>query len=62
MPGHEQERDAFADRVFVSALGYFDVLTIHLGQRLGLYRARGGGGGGGAPPPPPPPRARGPPR
>jgi 2-polyprenyl-3-methyl-5-hydroxy-6-metoxy-1,4-benzoquinol methylase len=39
MPGHEQERDAFADRVFVSALGYFDVLTIHLGQRLGLYRA-----------------------
>ncbi|HYY08688.1 MAG TPA: SAM-dependent methyltransferase, partial [Actinomycetota bacterium] len=39
MPGHEEERDAFADRIFSSALGYFDVLTIHLGQRLGLYRA-----------------------
>ena len=39
MPGHEEERDAFADRVFASALGYFDVLTVHLGQRLGLYRA-----------------------
>jgi 2-polyprenyl-3-methyl-5-hydroxy-6-metoxy-1,4-benzoquinol methylase len=39
MPGHDQERDAFADRVFASALGYFDVLTIHLGQRLGLYGA-----------------------
>jgi 2-polyprenyl-3-methyl-5-hydroxy-6-metoxy-1,4-benzoquinol methylase len=39
MPGHEEERDAFADRLFASALGYFDVLTIHLGQRLGLYHA-----------------------
>jgi len=39
MPGHDQERDAFADRVFASALGYFDVLTIHLGRRLGLYGA-----------------------
>lgn len=39
MPGHEEERDAFADRLFRSALGYFDILSIHLGQRLGLYPA-----------------------
>ncbi|MGH2671533.1 MAG: class I SAM-dependent methyltransferase [Actinomycetota bacterium] len=39
MPGHEAERDAFADRVFRSALGYFDILSIHLGETLGLYRA-----------------------
>jgi 2-polyprenyl-3-methyl-5-hydroxy-6-metoxy-1,4-benzoquinol methylase len=39
MPGHESERDAFADRLFRSALGYFDVYTIHMGQRLGLYSA-----------------------
>jgi 2-polyprenyl-3-methyl-5-hydroxy-6-metoxy-1,4-benzoquinol methylase len=31
------ERDAFAERLFRSALGYFDVLSIRLGQRLGLY-------------------------
>jgi 2-polyprenyl-3-methyl-5-hydroxy-6-metoxy-1,4-benzoquinol methylase len=39
MPGLEAERDAFADRVFRSALGYFDILSIHLGETLGLYRA-----------------------
>jgi 2-polyprenyl-3-methyl-5-hydroxy-6-metoxy-1,4-benzoquinol methylase len=39
MPDHEAERDAFADRLFRSALGYFDILSIHLGARLGLYRA-----------------------
>jgi 2-polyprenyl-3-methyl-5-hydroxy-6-metoxy-1,4-benzoquinol methylase len=31
------ERDAFAERLFRSALGYFDLLSIRLGQRLGLY-------------------------
>jgi 2-polyprenyl-3-methyl-5-hydroxy-6-metoxy-1,4-benzoquinol methylase len=30
---------AFADRIFASALGYFDIATIYLGLRLGLYRA-----------------------
>jgi 2-polyprenyl-3-methyl-5-hydroxy-6-metoxy-1,4-benzoquinol methylase len=39
MSGHEAERDAFADRVFRSALGYFDIFSIHLGGRLGLYRS-----------------------
>jgi 2-polyprenyl-3-methyl-5-hydroxy-6-metoxy-1,4-benzoquinol methylase len=29
----------FADRTFASALGYFDVLSMSLGLRLGLYRA-----------------------
>ena len=38
MSGHEAERDAFADRLFRSALGYFDILSIHLGAILGLYR------------------------
>jgi hypothetical protein len=38
MSDHEVEREAFADRLFRSALGYFDILSIHLGGRLGLYR------------------------
>jgi SAM-dependent methyltransferase len=42
-PGTEAERDAFADRIFRSALGYFDVLSIRLGQRLGLYEEIGRG-------------------
>jgi 2-polyprenyl-3-methyl-5-hydroxy-6-metoxy-1,4-benzoquinol methylase len=33
------ERDAFSDKLFRSALGYFDIFSIHLGARLGLYRA-----------------------
>ena len=33
------DRDGFAERVFASSLGYFDILSIHLGLRLGLYRA-----------------------
>jgi 2-polyprenyl-3-methyl-5-hydroxy-6-metoxy-1,4-benzoquinol methylase len=33
----------FAERTFSSALGYFDVLTMYLGVRLGLYRALGEG-------------------
>jgi 2-polyprenyl-3-methyl-5-hydroxy-6-metoxy-1,4-benzoquinol methylase len=43
MPGnemaHEVERDAFAEKLFRSALGYFEIFSIHLGARLGLYRA-----------------------
>lgn len=38
------ERDAFAERLFGSILGYFDVLAIHLGGRLGLHRALADGG------------------
>jgi 2-polyprenyl-3-methyl-5-hydroxy-6-metoxy-1,4-benzoquinol methylase len=30
---------AFADRMFASTLGYFDILSIYLGLRLGLYDA-----------------------
>jgi 2-polyprenyl-3-methyl-5-hydroxy-6-metoxy-1,4-benzoquinol methylase len=37
------EPDAFADRLFRSALGYFDLLSIRLGQRLGLYEVLGRG-------------------
>jgi 2-polyprenyl-3-methyl-5-hydroxy-6-metoxy-1,4-benzoquinol methylase len=37
----DAERDAFAGRLFGSMLGYFDVLSIDLGLRLGLYRALG---------------------
>ena len=35
----ENERDGFAEHLYTSALGYFDVLTMSLGLRLGLYRA-----------------------
>jgi len=31
-------RDAFADRLFESALGFLDVVTVYIGDRLGLYR------------------------
>jgi SAM-dependent methyltransferase len=37
MPDRDTERDAFAEKLFQSALGYFDLLSIRLGQRLGLY-------------------------
>jgi 2-polyprenyl-3-methyl-5-hydroxy-6-metoxy-1,4-benzoquinol methylase len=33
------DRDAFAERLYESSLGYFDILSIHLGLRLDLYRA-----------------------
>src|SRR5438045_9555427 len=39
MVDRDAERDAFAERLFQSALGYFDMLSIRLGQRLGLYEA-----------------------
>ena len=39
MVDRDAERDAFAERLFQSALGYFDMLSIRLGQRLGLYGA-----------------------
>jgi 2-polyprenyl-3-methyl-5-hydroxy-6-metoxy-1,4-benzoquinol methylase len=38
------ERDRFVQAVFASSLGYFDILSIHLGLRLGLYRALADGG------------------
>jgi SAM-dependent methyltransferase len=39
-PDHAAERrDALVGRLFEATLGAFDLLTIHLGDRLGLYRA-----------------------
>jgi SAM-dependent methyltransferase len=38
------ERDAFVDRITAAALGFFDILSIRLGDRLGLYRALADGG------------------
>jgi SAM-dependent methyltransferase len=37
MSDQDVERDAFAEKLFQSALGFFDLLSIRLGQRLGLY-------------------------
>ncbi|MBD8079692.1 class I SAM-dependent methyltransferase [Cellulosimicrobium arenosum] len=36
--------DAFATRLFDAALGAFDVLAVHVGDRLGWYRALADGG------------------
>ena len=32
-------RDALAERIFGAALGAYEIMTVHLGDRLGLYRA-----------------------
>lgn len=40
----EGRRDAFGERLFEAALGFADVLTIYLGDRLGLYHALIDGG------------------
>jgi len=42
MTDRESERDRFAEHLFYSGLGYFDVLTVSLGLRLGLYRTLAG--------------------
>jgi 2-polyprenyl-3-methyl-5-hydroxy-6-metoxy-1,4-benzoquinol methylase len=44
MNDDRSDRDGFAERVFASSLGYFDILSMHLGLRLGLYRALADGG------------------
>jgi 2-polyprenyl-3-methyl-5-hydroxy-6-metoxy-1,4-benzoquinol methylase len=33
------QRDAFAERLFGAALGAYELMTVHLGDRLGYYRA-----------------------
>ncbi len=38
MTSTEKVRDAFVERLFTSALATMDVFTVHLGDRLGLYR------------------------
>lgn len=35
----EQQTEAFMDRILESAAGAFNIFTIHIGERLGLYRA-----------------------
>jgi len=35
----DERRDALVERLFEATLGAFDLLTIYLGDRLGLYRA-----------------------
>lgn len=39
MSAPEDPADRFAERVFGSALGYFEILSVYLGLRLGLYAA-----------------------
>jgi hypothetical protein len=38
------QRDAFAERLFRSAAGVFDIFSVYLGDRLGFYRALAEGG------------------
>jgi 2-polyprenyl-3-methyl-5-hydroxy-6-metoxy-1,4-benzoquinol methylase len=35
----EERRDALVERLFQATLGAFDLLTVYVGDRLGLYRA-----------------------
>jgi SAM-dependent methyltransferase len=41
----EAQRDAFAERLFGAALGAYELMTVHLGDRLGYYRALAGSDG-----------------
>jgi 2-polyprenyl-3-methyl-5-hydroxy-6-metoxy-1,4-benzoquinol methylase len=40
----EQRRDALAERIFESSIGMLEILSIYVGDRLGLYRALANGG------------------
>ena len=40
----EMTRDGFAERVFTAMLGAFEVASIYLGEKLGLYAALAEGG------------------
>ncbi len=44
-PAYVQERDDFADRLFGDALGAFTIFSVHIGDRLGFYRALAGSAG-----------------
>jgi 2-polyprenyl-3-methyl-5-hydroxy-6-metoxy-1,4-benzoquinol methylase len=43
-PDHAAERDALTGRLFEAMLGAFDMMAVHLGLELGLYRALADGG------------------
>jgi 2-polyprenyl-3-methyl-5-hydroxy-6-metoxy-1,4-benzoquinol methylase len=38
-PASVERRDALAERLFLNAVGAFDLFSVYLGDRLGLYRA-----------------------
>jgi 2-polyprenyl-3-methyl-5-hydroxy-6-metoxy-1,4-benzoquinol methylase len=38
-PAAAERRDALAERLFLNAVGAFDLFSVYLGERLGLYRA-----------------------
>jgi hypothetical protein len=38
-PNHEQQRDAFVERLLNAASGVFDTFAVYIGDRLGLYDA-----------------------
>ncbi len=40
----EQRRDSLVERIFESSIGMLEVLSIYVGDRLGLYRALADGG------------------
>jgi 2-polyprenyl-3-methyl-5-hydroxy-6-metoxy-1,4-benzoquinol methylase len=48
-PAHDLRRDALASRMFESTLGAFDLLAMHLGLDLGLYRSLADDGPASAP-------------
>src|ERR687897_2158624 len=35
----EQRRDALVERIFGSSIGFMEILSIHVGDRLGFYQA-----------------------
>ena len=37
--------DEFVERIFASALGTIEIYSIHIGDRLGLYKSLAGAGG-----------------
>ena len=37
--GTAERRDALVERLFMDAIGAFDLLSVYLGDVLGLYRA-----------------------
>ena len=41
----EQRRDALVERIFGSSIGFMEILSIYVGDRLGFYRALADYGG-----------------
>ena len=44
MPTRERSADALVDRLFTAGVGMMDVISVYIGDRLGLYRALRDGG------------------